>query len=251
MTNPFSILIVEDEALVANDLAARLQQVGYTIAGIADHFEEAVALFRKKIPDLVLLDITLKGKKSGVDIAAAINIILPTPFIFVTAHTDADTLQKAKQTFPAAYLVKPFTTGHLLISIELALHNFAYQKTVNAADLTALQAAEADIYLKQEYLFIKEGQRFVKLQHTDILYLQAEDNYVKIFTAAKSYLIRCTLTKAIEKMNRPEYVRSHRSYCINIHKVESFTEQTIMIGTFAIPIGRNYKEGFVSKFELR
>ena len=247
----FTILIVEDEGLVAIDLSERLKQFGYAIAGLADNYDDAVDLFKKKLPDLVLLDITIKGKKTGIDIATEINKILPTPFIFVTAHTDADTLQKAKNTFPASYLVKPFTTSHLLVSVELALHNFAYQKTVATANPSVLQDAEDDIYLKQDFIFIKEGQAFIKLQQADVLYMEAQDNYVKLFTSHKNYLIRCTLAKAQEKMKPDYFVRIHRSYCININKVDSFTEHEVIIKGINIPIGRNYKDEFISRFELK
>ena len=196
----FTILIAEDEGLVALDLAARLQQAGYLIAGIADNYEEAISIFKKKLPDLVLLDITIKGNKTGIDIAVEINKILPTPFIFVTAHTDADTLLKAKNTFPASYLVKPFTTSHLLIAIELSLHNFAYNKNIDALDATNLNQAEDDIYQKQDSVFIKDAHTFIKLHHAEISYLETDDNYVKIYTIDKTFLIRCTMAKAIEKL---------------------------------------------------
>ena len=252
MTNElFTIQIVEDEGVVAADLAERLKQTGYAIAGIADNYDDAVELFKKKLPDLVLIDITIKGKKNGIDVATEINKILPTPFIFVTAHTDADTLEKAKNTFPASYLVKPFTSSHLLVSVELALHNFAYQKTLATANPSALNDAEDDIYLKQNFVFIKEGHKFIKLKQADIIYMEAQDNYVKLFTGQKNYLIRCTISKAQEKMKADYFVRIHRSYCININKVDSFTEHEVMINEIKIPIGRNYKDEFVNRFELK
>ena len=247
----FTIMIVEDEGLVAKDLEARLQQAGYNVAGIADNFDDAMDLFKKKLPDLVLLDITIKGEKDGIDIAEEINKISPTPFIFITAHTDADTLEKAKNTFPASFLIKPFTTSHVLISIELALHNFAYKKTVSNSDPFGVIDAEDDIYLKQDYIFIKDGHRFIKLNQSDVLYMESEDNYVRIFLNAKSYLVRCTLKKAIEKMKRKNYVRVHRSYCVNLNHIDSFTENEIMIKQVPIPIGRNYKEDFIKMFELK
>ena len=247
----FTIMIVEDEGLVAKDLEARLQQTGYNIAGIADNYDDAINLFKKKLPDLVLLDITIKGKKNGIDIAVEINKILPTPFIFISAHTDADTLEKAKNTFPASYLVKPFTTSHLLISVELALHNFAYQKTVGTTNPNVINEAEDELYLKQDFIFIKEGQLFIKLHQNDVAYMEAQDNYVKLFTTNKNYLIRCTLSKAIEKMRKDYFVRIHRSFIINLNKVESFTENEIVIFNEKIPIGRNYKEEFLNKFQLK
>ena len=247
----FSILIVEDEGIVANDIAARLMQTGYTIAGIADNYNDAINLFKIKAPDLVLLDITIKGKKNGVDIATEINNLLPTPFIFVSAHTDAETLERAKNTFPASYMVKPFTTSHLLIAIELAIHNFAYQKNISTSSAESPADSQEELYLNQDFIFIKDNNTFIKLHQADVLYMEAKDNYIKVVTVEKSYLIRCTLTKIITRMKKHFFVQVHRSYCINIDKLESFTEHEVLLGTHKIPIGRNYKEDFVNRFELR
>ncbi len=250
MSNAFNILIVEDEAIVAADLAARLNNSGYNVVDIADNYEDAITLFKQYSPDLVLLDITIKGNKNGIDIANTINAIICTPFIFITAHIDAQTIESAKKTFPAAYLVKPFTTSHLLVSIDLAIHNFAYQKKAipNAAER---KEELEDLYSKQDFLFIKEGYVFIKIHQKDILYLEAKDNYVRIHTINKQYLIRCTLTKAMERLNKAFMLRIHRSFGININHIESFTEHEINIGATVVPIGRNYKTDFLRFFEIK
>jgi two-component system, response regulator PdtaR len=247
----FNILIVEDEGIVAADLAARLTHSGYTVIGMADNYDEAIDLFMQHKPDLVLLDITIKGTKTGIDVATEINRLQPSPFIFITAHVDAATLEKAKYTFPSAYLVKPFTTSHLLVSVELAIHNFAYQKKGLQAETALPQNQEEELYPKQEYLFIKEGYTFVKLHQQDITYIEAQDNYVRINTTQKHYLVRCTLTKAMERLNNNFIIRVHRSFCVNINAVDGFTEQDIQVGNATIPIGRNYKADFIQQFEIR
>lgn len=247
----FNILIVEDEGIVAADLAARLTHTGYNIIGIADNYEEAIELFTQYNPDLVLLDITIKGNKTGIDVATEINRLTPTPFIFITAHVDAITLEKAKNTFPSAYLVKPFTTSHLLVSVELAIHNFAYQKKGLLAETALPQNQDEELYPKQAYLFIKEGCTFVKLHQHDITYIEAQDNYIRIYTAQKHYIVRCTLAKAMERVNMSFIIRVHRSFCVNINAVDGFTEQNILISNITIPIGRNYKADFIQQFEIR
>lgn len=248
--NTFNILIVEDEAIVAADLAARLNSNGYNVVDIANNYEDAIVLFKQYAPDLVLLDITIKGNKNGIDIANTINALISTPFIFITAHVDAETIENAKKTFPAAYLIKPFTTSHLLVSIDLAIHNFAYQKKAipNAAEP---QEELEDLYSKQDFLFIKEGYVFIKIHQKDILYLEAQDNYVRIHTTGKHYLIRCTLTKAMNRLNKSFMLRVHRSFGININHIESFSENEITIGFTTVPIGRNYKTDFMQFFEIK
>lgn len=241
------IQIVEDELLVAHDLAERLKQNGYEIVAINSSMDEAMKTFRTTLPDIVLLDITIKGTKSGIDIAHAINELQPTPFIYITAHADAVTVNKAKNTFPAAYIVKPFNTNSLLVSIELALHNFAYHKEDEELPLQN----DKNIYLKQNYLFIKDGHKFVKVLLQDILYLSAEDNYVKIVCAEKSFLIRKTLTKTLELLHKDFFKRVHRSYGINTNRIDSFTEHEIVISENIIPIGRAYKEELTNIFKFR
>jgi DNA-binding LytR/AlgR family response regulator len=245
----FKILIIEDERLVAKDIAARLTQNGYLIADIADNYETAMTLFNEHLPDLVLLDINIKGDKNGIDIATQINNTLPTPFIFVTAQTDADTLQKAKNTFPSAYLVKPFTTAHLLVSIDLALHNFAFQKK-NTDTQESQDDSNETLYTKQNFVFIKDSNCYIKINQNEVSIIESEGNYVKIHTPAKKYLIRCTISNAIEKMKQPYFVRVHRSYCVNINKVTKFSENEISIDEVKVPIGRNYKENFIKNFDL-
>jgi DNA-binding LytR/AlgR family response regulator len=244
----FKIQIVEDELLVARDLAERLKQSGYEVVHISDNMDEAVAAFKKHAPDLVLLDITISGTKTGIDIAHAITEIQPTPFIYITAHADALTVNKAKNTFPAAYVIKPFTTNSLLVSIELALHNFAYQNNdVTGEDI----AQDGNIYLKQNHVYIKDGYKFIKILLNDILYLNAEDNYVKIVTEDKSFLIRNTLTKTTEVLQKSFFVRIHRSWCINTNHIDSFTENEVIVKGTPISIGRNYKEELMNIFKFR
>jgi two-component system, response regulator PdtaR len=251
MEEKFKILIIEDELLVAKDISARLQQKSYEIVGIADNCEDALTLFQATKPDLVLLDITIKGDKDGIKTAQELYEIRPIPFIYLTAHTDLDTLQRAKNTFPTAYLVKPFTTNNLLVSIELALHNFAYNKF--SVDLGVHENAkiEDDLYSNQEYIFIKDGYKFIKISTNDIYYLESDDNYVKIFTKTNMIHSRTKIADIIDKLGKTYFIRVHRSFCVNLNHIEYFTEQEISISKTKIPIGRNYKENFVACFDLR
>lgn len=243
----FKVQIVEDELLVAQDLAIRLKQAGYEVVSITDNMNDAVTSFKEQLPDLVLLDITIKGKRSGIDIAYAITEIQPTPFIYITAHADAMTVTNAKNTFPAAYIIKPFTTNSLLVSIELALHNFAYQE----GDISAEEVKDAgNIYLRQNHVFINDGHKFIKIFLNDILYISAEDNYVHIVTENQSFLLRNTLTNTIKVLKQSFFTRVHRSYCVNTNHISSFTENEVNINGDTIPVGRNYKEEFIAQFKF-
>jgi CheY-like chemotaxis protein len=102
-----TILIVEDEAIVGMDLAARLEAEGYDVLEVADNGKDALALFKANEVDLVLLDIQLKGSWDGIETAQHLKQIKSVPIVYLSGQTDEETLERAKETSPSAYLTKP------------------------------------------------------------------------------------------------------------------------------------------------
>lgn len=115
------ILVVEDETSVAEVIQDCLVQAGYTVVGMADSGEEALNIVEEEQPDLVLMDIGLKGQMDGIDTADQIHRRFDIPVIYLTACSDKATLQRADITSPVGYLLKPFEEGELLGAIESAL----------------------------------------------------------------------------------------------------------------------------------
>jgi len=115
------ILIVEDEAVTARDIAGTLGQSGYEVAGIVDTGEEAVEKALSLSPDLILMDIKLRGRLSGIEAAGLIMKENTVPVVYLTAFADPETLRNAKLTYPFGYLVKPFEDSQLLAVIETAM----------------------------------------------------------------------------------------------------------------------------------
>jgi len=122
MVKKARVLIVEDEALVAEDLKMAVTDLGYEVVGHADNAEEAVKKALTLKPDVILMDIVLKGEKNGIDASHEIKAQMNLPIIFLTAYTDIGLIDKAKSTEPYAYLVKPFQERQLLASIEMAMY---------------------------------------------------------------------------------------------------------------------------------
>ena len=120
-----SVLIVEDEIIVAEDLAGRLRQLGYEIAGIAASGEEAVELTDRLRPQLIIMDIQLNGTLDGIEAADRILARHDLPVVYLTAHADAATLVRAKVTGPSGYILKPYGERELAIQIEMALYKHA------------------------------------------------------------------------------------------------------------------------------
>ncbi|AVH65250.1 hybrid sensor histidine kinase/response regulator [Nostoc sp. 'Peltigera membranacea cyanobiont' N6] len=115
------ILVVEDEVIVARTIASQLSQLGYIVTGTASSGKVAIAKASETQPELVLMDIILKGEMDGIATASQIREQLDVPIIFLTAYGDDRTLERAKITQPFGYIVKPFTTKDLRIAIEIGL----------------------------------------------------------------------------------------------------------------------------------
>jgi len=122
------ILIVEDEIIVARDLQANLQRMGYEVVGIAVSGRMAVKLATRMRPDLVLMDIALKGNMDGIEAAEEIGGLFDIPVIYLTAHSDTSTFARAKMTRPSGYIIKPFEAKKLEEAIESALAGYRSEK---------------------------------------------------------------------------------------------------------------------------
>jgi len=119
------VLIVEDEPVIAENIALCLKNNDFKVSGIAYDNEEARKQLIRNTPDAVLMDINLGSDEDGIDLARFINKNYSIPFLFVTSCTDKITLDRAKQVEPSAFIVKPFLEKALLASLEIAISNFA------------------------------------------------------------------------------------------------------------------------------
>jgi len=258
MSDNVNILIVEDEAIVAMDLEDTLQMKDYHIAGIADNGREALNFVEKETIDLMLLDIQIKGDWDGIETARQLMTVKDIPFIYLTAFSDDETIERAKETKPAAYLIKPYQPRNLLVAIDLALHNFAFRKTnpsraipitPSRQTLQPINQGEPILYFN-EAIFIKQNYKFVKVDLKDIQYFEVDGNHSYIVTEAHKYILRHSLNAVLEKLNKPFLVRIHRSYAINIRHLDTFNDNAIFIGERELPLGRHYKDNFMRHFDL-
>ena len=142
------ILIVEDENIVALDMRMRLEAMGYSVVDVVDTGELASERARRLKPDLVLMDIKLKGEQDGIDVAGQLRETSEVPVIFVTAFTDEKTLDRAKRASPYGYIVKPFHERELRIAIELAIYKHQYELSIRRAK----DLAEESNRVKSEFL---------------------------------------------------------------------------------------------------
>lgn len=114
------IMVVEDDVIIASLIESRLKKIGYAVTGIFDCGEEAITGATEHQPDLVLMDIRLRGDIDGIDAAGEITSRLGIPCVFLTSYSDRDTIERAKATKPEGFILKPFTDDALRSTIEIA-----------------------------------------------------------------------------------------------------------------------------------
>lgn len=146
---PPSILIVEDEQIVALDMSETIEDLGYRVAGTASTGEAAVTLTDTLSPDLVLMDIRLDGPLDGISAAERIRHVGGPPVVFVTAFDDERTLSRAKFSEPYGYVLKPFNMRELRIAIEMALYHHRMQGEREALTRELREALQGVTHLKE------------------------------------------------------------------------------------------------------
>ncbi len=245
-----NILVVEDEAIVSKDIQQSLKKLGYNIVGAVDTGEKAVEKANEVKPDLVLMDIMLKGDMSGIEAAEQIRKNLLIPVIYLTAYADENTLAKAKVTEPYGYIIKPFKEIDLHTSIEMALYKHSKEKEVikERDFLYSLVENKED----EDVIFVKSNSRLVKVKTSDILFVEALKDYVVINTAEAKYTIHSTMKDIEKKLNAKEFQRIHRSYIVRLDKIDAIEQPNVVLqkGKKLLPIGGSYKDELFKRINL-
>lgn len=237
------ILIVEDEPLIAEDLRAHLEELGYELCAVCDNALDAMAEVVARKPDLLLLDINLGDGPDGVQLAEKVRAKHATPFIFVTSHSDKATLERVKPLRPAGFIIKPFDENDLRTQIELALARYANDVEASAAPTEA----QRHDFVIADSIFIREKGRLVKVAIDDIHYAEADDNYVTLFTPARKFVITSTLAAVEEKLKSPNHLRIHRSYLVDTRRITAMEEGYVRIGTQSLPVGKTHRDALMAR----
>lgn len=243
------ILIVEDEFMVAEELQHQLTEQGYEVLANVDNSIDAKRALHVFQLDLVLIDIRLKGEEDGITLANHVKDHYRIPIIFISSLTDQPTIARARLCQPAAYLVKPYNQSELFIAIDMALFNFESRLTAQHG----LPVHEHDnlLYHVNDHIFIKDKYRFVRIESGDILWLKAEGSYVDIITTARNHLITTeTLKSFMDKAQFPNLFRVHRSYAVNIGKINGMEGNRLFIDQQEIPIGKNYHASLLEQLRI-
>jgi len=245
-----SVLVVEDESIVSKDIQWSLKKLGYEVVGSASTGVKAVELALDLKPNVILMDIMLKGDMSGIEASAKIKEALNIPVIFLTAYADEKTLEKAKVTEPYAYIIKPFKEIDLHTSIEMALYKHGKElEVLKERDLLYNIVESQD---SKDFIFVKSNSRLVKIYNKDIYFVEALKDYVVINTLNNRYTIHSTMKEIEKKLEGRHFLRVHRSFIVSLNKIDTIEQPNIILedDKRVIPIGGSYKEELVNRINL-
>lgn len=244
---PKKILIVEDEMVIAANLSLQLTSFGYEITGLLPRGEQVLAHIKETPPDIILLDINLKGSLDGIAVGQLIQEKQPTPIIYLTSNSDDATFDRAKTTNPYAFLSKPFKNRDLKRTLELAVNRITEENT--STKLTTDIGKETSSILSDR-IFVRHKDTMVKLFLKDIRYIEAERNYSRIFAKDKEYLLTMTLKTMEEKLPVTHFLRIHRSFIINLTQIDEVSDSYVVINRKAIPLSKAQKEELLARVKL-
>lgn len=244
------ILVVEDESIVAKDIQGSLKKLGYLVPTTVSSGEKAIEEIEENRPDLVLMDIMLKGDMTGIEAANVIKERFGVPVIFLTAYADENTLSKAKISEPYGYIIKPFKEKELQTTIEMAIYKSEKDEELKK---------ERDLYHSiienkesKDSIFVRADYRLNKINFDDIFYVEALKDYVVINTSDNSYTTHTTMKEMVRILPSKDFVRIHRSFIVNLNKIFSIKYPDLVIeGKMKVlPIGGLYRKELYSRLNL-
>jgi DNA-binding LytR/AlgR family response regulator len=227
-----------------------LKKLGYNVVGAASTGEKAFELASSEKPDIILMDIMLKGDINGIETAERVKKELNIPVIFLTAYADEATLSKAKVTEPYGYIIKPFKEVDLHTSIEMALYKYSKEKEVlKERDLFYSLIENKDSH---EFIFVKSKSRLVKIKTKDIYFVEALKDYVVINTLESRYTIHSTMKDIVKKLSSDHFIRVHRSFIVRVDKIASIEYPSLHLENDkkTVPIGGSFKDQLMERLNL-
>ncbi len=246
-----NILVVEDESIVSKDIQHSLLRFGYGVSGSCSNGEKAIELIQDLNPDVVLMDINLKGSLTGIETAEIIKKEFSVPVIFLTAYSDDLTLSKAVIAEPFGYIIKPFKEIDLHTNIELAVYKHQREQEV-IRERNFLYSIVEQKEVLADFFFVKTNSKLIKLRTQDVFYVEALKDYVVIHTAEARYTIHSTMKDIEIKLGNLDFIRVHRSFIVRMDKIASieFPNLSLEKDKKIIPIGGSYRDDLSARIQM-
>lgn len=241
--NSPKILIVEDEPFIAENLQEMLGIFGYENTEIANSANQAIKAIKASRPDLVLLDVKIKGDQDGIELGSIIKEQYKVPFVYITSYSDKETVSRAKQTQPLGFIVKPFTKDDVYAAIEVALFN---KNRLAAISGERLPENNPTTY-NNDAIFIKKKSMLERVKYSDLEWIEADGNHITIHAKdGRDFTIRKSLKEITDRLPKDRFLRVHKSFVVLVDSVTAIDTNFVYLGQKKIPIGRSYYNAFTA-----
>jgi DNA-binding LytR/AlgR family response regulator len=225
-------IIVDDEPVARQGLAEDISAIDFMeVTGIAESALQAMELLTRQSTDIIFLDIEMP-KLNGFDLLYSLE--KPPLVILTTAYA-----HYAPESYDAGvidYLLKPISFDRLLKACNKA-RDFHKQQITSSGS--------------PDYFFVKSNGRYEKIMISELLFVEAADNYIFLHTTEKKYLVYRTLKSMEEYLPAQQFVKVHKSFIVSFDKVDSFEGNQLFIGRHSIPVSRNFREMLVARMAAR
>lgn len=248
MDTLIKILIVEDEMIIAANISLQLSSLGYEVVGIVPRAEDAITCVKQEQPDIVLMDINLKGDLDGIETVKLIKEFSDVAVIYLTANSDDAHFQRAKHTHPYAYISKPFKKLDLQRAIELTVDRIQ-QEQLYGTHTSSHSEDKSSPFMLSDCIFVRHHEKMVKVDIKNIFYIEAERNYCRIHSKNKEYLLVMTLKDVDGKLPNEHFLRVHRSFIVNLSQIDEVATSHIVIAKKAIPVSKSLKEELLKRLQ--
>lgn len=243
MNSKYKILIVEDEILVATDIQESLESLGYTVQGIADTAVKAIEAVEKQLPDLILMDINLKGELTGIDAAKTISKNNDVPIIYLTANADLDTVNRAKVALPYGYIIKPFTDKDLQTNIEIAIFKFANDVKLKMESEQFNTFFDLKDHEKNQ-IIVHANKGLEKININDVYFIEKDNDQTIIHLADDEIYTKRTFSEITGLFPKKYFIQVSKYFVINALKVFAVKYPEVIIADkmTVISVDEQYRE---------
>ena len=269
--NAVKILIVEDELIIAKQLAKYLEKRKYQVIGMSRSGEQALELIEQENPDIVLMDIDLDGVLDGVETANIIHETLIIPIIYLTKFTDQRTLNRVKDTLPATYLTKPFKNHDVKNAIEMAISSLSLLTHNKPNDVNVTLEIQLNheenqsnqIFQLKDRIFVKNKLGdFDRLLLEDIIYVESDNHTTNIHTPNGIISVHALLKYFLDLLKDYPIIRIHHQIAVNANYVYNISRTEIKLeyidkiqyperlAQIELPISTTYRNNSFNDFRV-
>ena len=243
MNSMYKILIVEDEILVATDIEESLESLGYGVLAIVDSGIKAIEAVENELPDLVLMDINLKGDMTGIEAATRITQNHDVPIIYLTANADLATVNKAKIALPYGYIIKPFTDKDLQTNIEIAIFKFSNDLKLK------FESEQFNTFFDlkdhgQNQIIVQSHQGLEKINIDDVYFVENRGEQTIVHLFEEEIITVKPFLEFINFFPRKKFIQISEQFMINATKVFAvkFPEVIIAEKMSVISVDEKYRD---------